>query len=49
MEYTISHLVNMYLTDAINDEEMSDILIQLSEEQLKEFFELVKERSAKRA
>lgn len=49
MEYTISHLANMYLTDVINDEEMSYILTQLSEEQLKEFFELVKERSAKRA
>ena len=29
MEYTISHLANMYLTDAINDEEMSYILTQL--------------------
>lgn len=49
MEYTISHLVNVYLTDEINDKEMTYVLTKLSKEQLQEFFELVKERSAKRA
>jgi len=49
MEYTIGHLANVYVTDTINDKKMDYILTQLSEEQLKEFLELVNERSAKRS